>query len=56
MLRIGSIIVARFDLLMSVQFFDLLYQEPDKIDPRRNRKMKREEFLALNRNTHAKIK
>ena len=32
MLKIGFIVVARFDLLMGIQFFDLLYQEPDKID------------------------
>ena len=32
MLRIGTIIVARFDLLMAVHYFDLLYQEPDKVD------------------------
>ena len=56
MLKIGFIVIARFDLLMGIQFFDLLYQEPDKIDLVETGKWKKKEFLALNRNMHVKIK
>ena len=34
-------IIEKFDLLMGVQFFDLLYQKPDKIDFVETGKMKK---------------
>ena len=34
-------VIAKFDLLMDVQFFDLLYQKLDKIDLVETRKMKK---------------